>query len=105
MEKQLTIHEFKYFYPADFMEVPEFCFENKIEQGTLKPKEEQAIVEYLNAKEEAEEKKKADEEAAAVANAAGGVAAAKGKADPKKDAKGGKGAAKGAAAADDKNAP
>lgn len=31
MEKEQTIHEFKYFYPAEFLKLPEYCFENKIE--------------------------------------------------------------------------
>lgn len=85
--------------------MPEFCFENKIEQGMLKPKEEAALTDYLAAKEEEIEKRKAEEEAAAQA-AAAGAGAAKGKADPKKDAKGAaKGGAKGGPAGDDKNAP
>ena len=42
MEKEQTIHEFKYFYPAEFLQFPEYRFENKIDQGTLKPKEEAA---------------------------------------------------------------
>lgn len=106
MEKAQTIHEYRYFYPKELLQVPEFCFENKIEQGTLKPKEEAALTDYLAAKEEEIEKRKAEEEAAAQAAAAGAGGGAKGKADPKKDAKGAaKGGAKGGPAGDDKNAP
>jgi len=65
MEKAQTIHEYRYFYSMDLLRVPEFCFENKNEQGMLKPKEEAALTDYLAAKEEEVEKRKAEEEAAA----------------------------------------
>ena len=45
--------------------MPEYCFENKIDQGMLKPKEEAALVDYLSSKEEAIDKEKAEQEAAA----------------------------------------
>jgi hypothetical protein len=103
MEKSLTIHEFKYFYSTDLLKVPEYCFENKIEQGAMKPKDEAALTDYLAAKEEEIEKRRAEDEAAAQAAAAGAGGAKK--ADPKKDAKGAaKGGAKGAVG-EDKNAP
>lgn len=72
----------------------------------MKPKDEAALLEYLEAKEAAIEKQKAEEDAAAQA-AAAGAGAAKGKVDPKKDPKAaGKGVAKGGASpSDDKNVP
>ena len=105
LEKEFTIHEYRYFYPADLLKIPEFSFENKIEKGMLKPKDEAALTDYLAAKEEEIERKKAEEEATAQATSAG-AGGAKGKADPKKDAKGAaKGGAKGGPAGDDKNCP
>lgn len=72
----------------------------------MKPKDEAALVEYLEAKEAAIEKLKADEEAAALA-AAAGAGGSKGKADPKKDPKAAaKGGPKGGVpVTDDKNVP
>ena len=71
-------------------------YENKVE--LLKAKDLTILEDYLAFKEEEEAKRKAEE-----AGAASGNQAAKGKADPKKDAK--KPPAKGAVVTEDKNAP
>jgi hypothetical protein len=95
------MHRFKYFYDSEFMKVPEFCFENKIE--VFKQKDIEILVEHLkNEEEEALKKKKAAEDALAAQSLG---APSKGK-DVKKDAKApAKAPAKGAAIADDKNCP
>ena len=88
-----------YFYPSELLIIPEFRYENKLD--SFKPKDIDMLVEYLVKKEEYEKQRKAEE---AAANAAVTPdKGAKGKPDPKKDAKA-KGA-KGAAAAEDKNSP
>lgn len=89
-----------HFYSEEWLSTPEFRYENRIDE--LKPKDLVMLEEYLKKKED-DAAKKAEEEAAQAAANTGG-APAKGKADPKKDAKG-KPPAKGAAPVEDKNSP
>jgi len=86
------------------MDVPEFCFDNKLD--ILKPKDVAILSEYLVEKEKAEEARRNAQKEAEAAAANAGISPVKGgKADPKKDAKGAKAPAKGAAPVDDKNGP
>jgi hypothetical protein len=58
------LHKFKFFYDKSFLDVPEFCFENKIE--AFKQKDIDILVEHLKQEEdEAAKKKKAAEDALA----------------------------------------
>ena len=95
------IHRFMYFYPSELLIVPEFRYENKVDSKTLKKKDIDQLVEYLELKEEADRKRKAEEAAKDTPVAAAG--GAKGKADAKKAPP--KAAGKGAAVAEDKNTP
>jgi len=91
-----------YFYSSEMLSViPEFRYDNKLD--SFKPKDVEMLVEYLVKKEEYEKQRKLDEAAANAATTPD--KGAKGKPDPKKDAKGGKAGAKGAAVAEDKNSP
>ena len=88
------------FFPSDLLVEPEFRYENKLE--SLKRKDMDFMVEYLELQEEAARKAEAEREAKSTP-APGGAAAKGGKADPKKAAP--KGGAKGAAPTEDKNSP
>lgn len=91
-------HEHFRFYSQDLLTTPEFRYENKLD--VIKPKDKAFILEYLELKEKHEAELKAAADAAA---AEASATPAKGKADPKKDAK--KPPAKGAAPVEDKNSP
>jgi hypothetical protein len=60
----LELHKFKYFYDSSLLNVPEFCFDNKIE--VFKQKDIDILVEHLKQEEDdAAKKKKAAEDALA----------------------------------------
>ena len=102
--EQFIQHKFHHFYPQEWLDVPEFMYENN--NDVIKRKDKELLIKYLEDREQREKEKaaKAAEEAASGANNAAAAAPGK-KADPKKDAKGGAKPAKGAVAADDKNSP
>lgn len=90
-----------YFFPSEMLVVPEFRYENKLD--SLKKKDIDFMIEYLELQEEAAKKAEAEREAKSTPAPGAGAAAKGGKADPKKAPP--KGGAKGAAPAEDKNSP
>jgi len=102
--ENFILHKFHYFYPEEWLNVPEFAFENK--NDVIKRKDKELLIQHLEKKEERERERalRAAEEAAAAAGTGNSALAGK-KGDPKKDAKGAAKPGKGAAPVDDKNAP
>jgi hypothetical protein len=102
VEKHI-VHKFHHFYPSEWLDVPEFAFENL--NDVIKRKDKEMLVQYLE-KRELREKEKAAKKLEEANNAGEKAAAVPGKKDAKKDAgKAAPKAAKGAVVADDKNCP